>query len=118
MDTGAAIVTLVASIVGSTGLATLIQFLISRRDKYNDHLAKIDESLNRIECRLDDGEKNSARTQLILMISIYPEDTSEIMKLGEYYFSDLKGDWYMTSIFNKWLVSKNIASPDWFNPSK
>ena len=36
------------------------------------------------------------------------------MTIAEHYFKKLDGNWYMTSIFNKWLVDTDTAKPDWF----
>ena len=59
-------------------------------------------------------EKDELRTQLLLLLSDYPEERQEIMKLAEHYFKDLKGNWYATTLFNNWLVERQIARPEWF----
>lgn len=52
---------------------------------------------------------------MLLLILMKPEEKQEIMTIGEHYFGKLKGDWYMTSIFNKWLEESGTAEPEWFD---
>lgn len=84
------------------------------------HLDKKDQPIksrfDEIDKRMGKAEKDSVRTQILLLISDYPEDHTEILEVARHYFKDLQGDWFMTSIFNKWLAEQNIGSPDWFNP--
>lgn len=60
-------------------------------------------------------EKDNVRTQMLVLMSVYPKEEAELLKLAEHYFADLKGDWYMTSLFNKHCEKYKIAKPDWFN---
>ena len=94
---------LVIAIISSTTVATLVQFFVTRNDNRRN-FAK----------RLDKIERDAVRTQLLVLILMCPEETKEILTVGEHYFKDLKGDWYMTSIFNKWLIKSGIAKPEWF----
>lgn len=107
-------ITVICAIFGSAGLFSMIQFLISRRDKYKDRLQSIDDRLDRQDERLLRSEKDSCRTQLLILMSDYPQDTSEIMKIAEHYFVDLKADWYLTSLFRKYLEREKITPPIWF----
>lgn len=100
--------TFIIAIVTSTALATLIQFLISRHDRKHDRLEKIEKQLNKTE-------RDSVRMQLLFMIRQMPEEKHEIMTLAQYYFDSLEGNWYMSSLFAKWLDKENIAKPIWFN---
>lgn len=101
------IVTIVGIIAGSTALATLIQFFVTRHDNR--------KSLSK---RLDKLERDGLRTQLLLLILIRPQEKQEILTLSEHYFADLKGNWYMTSIFNRWIEDTGIAEPEWFRGGK
>ena len=92
----------VLALLGSTAVATLIQFFVNRHDK------RLEERLNRLE-------RDGLRTQMLVLIIQRPEEKQEILTIAEHYFKDLKGDWYMTSIFNKWIVDSDIAEPEWFN---
>ncbi len=56
-------------------------------------------------------ELDAARTQLLTLISDYPDNEEEIMRVAKYYFQDLDGDWYMTSLFTKWAKARGL-DPD------
>lgn len=113
------LMTILLSIMGSTGVATLIQFFINRADKRKDGLKEINNRLDKIRKSQDQNERDLVRLQLILMMAVYPQQEHEIIMLAERYFSKppvgLGGDWYATSLFNKWLKTNNIAEPEWFN---
>ena len=100
-------ITILISIIGSTAIASLVQFFVSRHDSKR----KIPEKLERLE-------RDILRTQLLVLILEKPDATHEIVTLAEHYFVDLKGDWYMTGIFNKWLQEQGEADPDWFDKDK
>lgn len=97
------VIKIIIAIAGSTAVATLIQFFVTRHDNR--------KSLSK---RLDKLERDGLRTQLLLLILLRPEEKREILTLSEHYFADLKGDWYMTSIFNRWIETTGIAEPEWF----
>jgi len=93
------------AILASGNLFLFIKFLIERWDRMH--------SLP-VTTRLDKLEKDGLRMQLLFLITLQPTEKREILKLAEYYFATLKGNWYMTSIFNKWLEENDIAKPEWF----
>ena len=96
--------TIFLSVIGSNALFAFLQFLIGRHDTKKN-----------IKGKLTVLEKDVLRTQLLLLILLKGEEKQEILTISEHYFKDLHGDWYMTSIFNKWLKEKTIAEPDWFD---
>lgn len=100
--------TIILAVLGSTALSSLIQFLIKRHDDKKNSKENVKEKLNTLE-------KDTLRTQMLILILLKPEEKKEILTIGEHYFKILKGDWYMTSIFNKWLESTGTAEPEWFN---
>ena len=51
---------------------------------------------------------------MLVLILLKPSEKKEILTLGENYFKKLEGNWYMTSIFNKWLIDTGTAKPEWF----
>lgn len=99
--------TIILAVLGSTALSSLIQFLIKRYDDKKNAKFNVKEKLTTLE-------KDTLRTQMLLLILMKPEEKKEILTIGEHYFKTLKGDWYMTSIFNKWLESSGTAEPEWF----
>lgn len=96
--------TIILTVIGSNALFAFIQFLITRHDTKKS-----------IKGKLTLLEKDVLRTQLLLLILLKGEEKQEILTVAEHYFKDLHGDWYMTSIFNKWLKEKTLAEPEWFS---
>ena len=107
--------TAIISAVLGAGLFGFVQFLIQRHDDKNDRIDAIERQLEEISRQLKSQERNQCRTQMLLLISDYPTENAEIMKISEHYFRDLSGDWYMTNLFNRWLQSQNLGKPEWFN---
>lgn len=110
----------IVTILCTGGVFAFLEFLIRRRDEKKGAMSKVIERLDGIEARQDTSEQDDCRLQLLVLLNHYPTDTSEIMKVAERYFKPksaggLGGDWYATSIFNKWLVDKGIGKPEWFN---
>ena len=99
--------TIILAVLGSTALSSLIQFLIKRYDDKKNAKFNVKEKLTTLE-------RDVLRTQMLLLILMKPDEKKEILTIGEHYFKELKGDWYMTSIFNKWLESSGTAEPEWF----
>lgn len=89
----------VVAVIGSN----LIQFFITRHDNKKG----IKEQLRKLE-------KDSVRTQLLVMMSDYSGEKNEIMTLAEHYFHVLKGNWFLTDLFANWMKDNNIAKPAWF----
>lgn len=105
------IITIISAIVTSQAIFGFIQFAITRRDTKKN-----------IEGKLTTLEKDTLRTQLLFLIIMQPEEKHEILTIAEHYFSKppkgLDGNWYLTSIFNRWLSDMDIAEPEWFDSSK
>ena len=106
--------TIVIAIIGSGALSTLISSVFTAFANRKSRLAKIESKLDDIEKNQKTAEKDSMRSQLLMMIADYPEENTEILKLAEHYFSDLHGNWTATAIFNKWLERCAVAKPEWF----
>lgn len=73
------------------------------------------EKLDTIIQKVDSAEENATRSQLLTLMSDYPDNESEILKVAQYYFKDLNGDWYMTSLFSKWAESRGLDVTDIIN---
>lgn len=93
------IITVVVAVLGSN----LIQFFINRIDNRK----RIKEELH--ELKID-----HCRTHMLLLISDYPDEISEIMSAADYYFRVLKANSYISIIFAKWLKKNNLPVPIWF----
>ncbi len=108
------IVPIILGVIASGGIWTFIQYLISRKDNKNDTLEAIKKKVDKIDADNVKNEKDSLRTQLLLMIIAFPDEKAEILELAKHYFADLKGNWFATPIFNRWCEKHNIE-PEWFN---
>lgn len=97
------ITTMVVAVLASNGLFAFIQYFITRHD-----------SRKNVSGRLDKLEKDGLRTQLLLMILMRPEEKKEILTLAQHYFVDLKGNWYMTDVFDRWCENECGSRPEWF----
>ena len=100
----ATIITIIVAVISSQAIFGFIQFVITRRDTKRN-----------MDGKLIKLERDILRTQLLMLVLLKPEEEQEILMVAEHYFKDLAGDWYMTGIFNKWLVDYDVAFPEWFN---
>lgn len=108
------ILPIILAIIGSNGVFALIQFFVSRKDNKSNSMKDINDRLGNLEKKAKVAEVDNCRTQLLLLISNYGKDKSEILRLAEHYFNHLKGDWYMTDIFSAWMEANNVKVPEWF----
>lgn len=99
---------LIGIAIGAGGFV-FIQFLITRRDDKADKLGKLMNELNALQ-------KDMLRVQLLVLMKDYPERKDEIIdKVGRKYFIELNGDWYMSQLFDNYLVNAMVARPAWFD---
>lgn len=101
---------IIVAILGSSALSALISGIFNLIANWKKIIARLDV----IEQNQIRTEKDSCRTQLLLLIADYPDDTANILEVAKHYFVDLKGNWYATPIFNRWCEEHNIE-PEWFN---
>ena len=73
--------------------------------------ASTNARVDALEKKIDDNHisEKAATTRLELMVLIDndPNNIIEIETLARYYFNDLNGNSYMTSIFSKWCKEHN-----------
>lgn len=72
----------------------------------------VNDKLDTIIAKVDTAEQNATRSQLLTLMSDYPDNESEILKVAQYYFKGLNGDWYMTGLFTKWAESRGLDVSD------
>lgn len=96
----AAIITAIGVITGA--LITCSSFISSKITE------SVDKKLDNISEQLENIELDSTRTQLLTLMSNYPDNESEILKVAYHYFKDLDGDWYMSELFTEWAEERNI----------
>ena len=107
MDVVLAVVT---SAIGSAGLFSFIQFLISRKDKKDEDKCNYTAQLNRIEDKSDRNELAICRLQLIYLIHEQPEDKDTILQTAQRYFIELNGNGEAWSVFDTWAKSKKLST--------
>lgn len=110
--------TIVIAIIGSGALSTLISAVVQAIANRKSRLTKIEQKLDEIENNQRAAEKDVLRTQLILMIADYPDEKTDILRLAEYYFSKLEGNWVAGAIFSKWLIQHDIPRPEWYKEGR
>lgn len=96
----AAIITAISVITGA--LITCSSFISSKITE------SVDKKLDNISEQLDNIKLDSTRTQLLTLMSNYPDNESEILKVAYHYFKELDGDWYMSELFSEWAKERNI----------
>jgi hypothetical protein len=70
--------------------------------------ASTNAKLDAISSQVTELKLDATRSQLLTLMKNYPDNEEEIMKVAKYYFKDLDGDWYMTSLFIEWGEEKGI----------
>lgn len=90
---------IIIAIIGSGALSSVISALVSMANR---------------KSKLKKLEKDTVRLQLLFMMHIMPDEEQEIMTLGEYYFDKLHANWYLSSLFEKWLKAHDLEKPSWF----
>ena len=106
---------LVTSLVAPTVVAVIVSGIFGIVTKWIDRKWSKGDKLSMIEKKLIKNEADSVRLQMLVLLADYPDDVNEILKVAQHYFVDVKGNWYMTSLFNRWLSDRKIAQPEWFN---
>lgn len=102
------------AILGSTALSSVVTWVLAQITKHldrNDTVSQLSHQMGKIE-------KDSVRTQLLLLMSDYPDNKQEILEVAQHYFEDIGGNWYMTNMFNEWLTDNNVGQPEWFKGGK
>jgi len=98
------VVSIIIGVLSAVDLATLLMFFINRHDQKKG-----------LEDKLKTLERDGLRTQLLMLTLLKPDSKQEIMTIAQHYFAVLKGNWYMTDLFNHWLQEQGDSVPEWFN---
>ena len=104
--------TIIVAVLASNGLFALIQFLVTRHDTKKN-----------VKGKLSHLERDGLRTQILLLMLLMPNEKQEILTVAERYFAPpprgLDGNWYMTSLFDKWIEEHNKGvKPEWFKAGR
>lgn len=106
---------LFTAIIGSGALSAIIAGFFNVFINRKGRLKQIEDKIDHLQEENHKSEKDALRTQLLLMLSDYPTEKAEILRLAQRYFGELHANWYMTPLFNKWLEEYQVAKPEWFN---
>lgn len=99
----------ITGLLGSAGLFSLIQFLVSRHDNKKDGLGEIKKELSDIKAGQGDMNIRVTRMELTNLIQNDPENIDAILQVAEYYFIELDGNAYAHAMFEKWATKHNVA---------
>jgi len=105
MDYGA----FIATILGSAGVFSLIQFLIARHDKKSDDLGDIKDQLAKIREAQRENDVRVTRIELKGLIRDDPDNVDAILQVAETYFIELDGNAYAHAMFEQWATEHNVA---------
>lgn len=109
---------IILAVLGSTGLFTFIQFLITHHDKKKGVLAEIRKDIKELKQFNKDERLDLLRIQLMTLTHIHPENVVEIMEVAEEYFMKHSGNWYMSSLFKEYLEKQGMDIPLWMKDLK
>ena len=99
----------VSGILGSAGVFSLVQFLVSRHDRKHDDLSEIKKDLEGIKTSQEDTNLRVTRMELASLIQMDSENVDAILQVAEYYFIELDGNAYAHAMFEKWAKEHNVA---------
>jgi len=102
------------AILGSGALSALISGIFGLIQAKRSRSQEIEDELREVKQKLDIAEKDALRTQLMVMIKDFPSEKTDILRLAEYYFDTLEGNWVMSDIFRTWCKSSGTEIPGWF----
>lgn len=105
-------------VLGSEAVLKFIEFLVTRKDRKKGRLDQIEARLDGIEKRQKTEERDICRSQMMMLMKLFPADMPELLKVGQHYFADLHGNWYMTTLFRKHLKTHEVDPPEWFINAK
>ena len=102
------VVAVISSALGSAGLFSLVQFLITRHDKKNEDQCQYTAQLNRIEQKTTQNEKAIVRLQLIYLIHEQPHNRDTILLTAQRYFIELDGNGEAWAVFDEWARANKL----------
>lgn len=100
---------LFSTIIGSAGVFSLAQFLISRHDRKKDDLDSIKKELKSIKAGQDTINTKVTRMELMNLIKEDSNNIDSILQVAEYYFIELDGNAYAHAMFEQWAKAHGVA---------
>lgn len=115
---------IITFVCGGTAIK-LLELFFQRKDKKEDKNNEVLQAINEIKADVNQvkndmqlQKQNQLRTEMLVMMNHYENETFEIMRLAHKYFVEEGGDFTMTSIFSQFLKTHNIEKPLWFDETK
>ena len=97
-----------SAILGSAGLFSFAQFLISRHDNKDKSLEQIKKQLDNISHQCDRNELATTRLQLIFLIDSQPNNRDTILATAQRYFVELDGNGEAWAVFYDWAEHNKL----------
>ena len=99
---------IIGGILGSAGLFSFMQFMISRHDNKDRDFGQIKHQLTAIENKCDRNELATTRLQLIFLINTQPSNKEAILQTAQRYFIALNGNGEAWALFYTWAQKRHI----------
>lgn len=80
-------------------------------DEANGMVAEIRKDTSEIKRMLLENGKSTLRIEINDEMDKNPHNHDTILKMGEKYFYEMEGDWYMTNRFLDWAERENVHLP-------
>ena len=108
------------AILGSSVLVKVLDIVWEAIKKHKDDpvqkiASRLDKLEKKINERLDTLEKASLRTQMLILMNHYPEESYRLMECAKKYFNELNGDWWMSGLFVQHCDEHHIVLPPELN---
>lgn len=108
------------AILGSSVLVKVLDIVweaIKKRrdDPVSTISARLDKIEKKLGQRLDILEKGLLRTQMLILMNHYPEESYRLMECAKKYFNELNGDWWMSGLFVEHCDTHHMSLPPELN---
>lgn len=96
-------------------LSTNLEVIDKRlRDEETAHLLE-QKTLSKISQDLEDNDLRTLRLDLLHAIETDPENIVVILEMAQKYFVEMKGNCYMSKVFQGWANDHNVSVANLFN---
>ena len=99
----------VTGLLGSAGLFSLIQFLVTRHDTKKSDLTGIKKELADLNASQLDTKIRVTRIELTNLMQNDPDNLDAILQVAETYFIEMDGNAYIHAMFEKWANAHGVA---------
>ena len=100
--------TIITTVLGSAGLFSFLQYIITRHDGRQKSLKEIKRQLTNIDKKCDRNELATTRLQLIFLIDSQPQNKDTILATAQRYFVELNGNGEAWAVFYDWAEHNKL----------